>query len=90
MLGAEFESLPPAVKQMLTELAKRVTAANVLIEDCKVASDQAMRFFHNELTEDQKWQKESVPAKGAVPDLSARNSRAEDGEDLRPVDDEDE
>lgn len=84
-VGAEFENLPPMVKAMLVELAKRVTTANVLTEHSKVASEQAARFFHNELTEDEKlWKDTSVPSKGEKPDLGDRGRRVEDGADLQP------
>jgi hypothetical protein len=82
-MGSEFENLPPMVKSLLTELASRVHVANVLIEDAKVASEQATRFFHNEMLSEA-WSKDKVPAKGGAPNLVGKKHRTEDDVDLRP------
>jgi hypothetical protein len=86
MMGAEFESLPPKAKALLVEMAKRLTVAKLLVDDCKMSSEQAVRFFHNDLTEDQKWEKHEVPAKGEKPNLGNRHSRGEDLLDIMPAD----
>jgi len=94
MTGDEFESLPAKVKKMLTELAQRVADTHKIVEDCRVDTRHAMKFFYrdrSQLTEVLKLtiEDEAGESVGVMKDLREEKQRSEDLTDLLPPEDED-